>query len=159
MGRMIDKIKQQEQMTPPEILAGLIWDKAVNSKDRIFKVPYYTEPCYIEYVHDDPGGAYSLDVYYLHQEHSFSLLKPSYKQVLAIAPSILEWLQSTYVSCNPIEPNKPQKGRGTGRQRVMPGPGPQQARNNRQIMGAVQNAVNQRIAKLSNTPRAHNKAK
>ena len=50
MGKQIDRIKQQEQMTGPEILAGLIWDRAVNSRDHVFRVSYYQFPCYIEYV-------------------------------------------------------------------------------------------------------------
>ena len=115
MGRQIDKIRQQEQLTPPEILAGLIWDRAVNSKDRIFRVPYYRFPCYIEYCHESQDDAFTLDCLYLEQEHSFMLIQPNYKEILAIAPQILEWLDATFAMCCPPEPPRPRKG---GRNRV-----------------------------------------
>ena len=107
MGKQIDKIKRQEQMTPPEILAGLIWDRAVNSRDRIFKTPYYRFPCYIEYCHEHDDDGFQLDCLYLGQEHSFMLVQPKYKDVLGIAPQILEWLDATYALCCPPEPPKP----------------------------------------------------
>lgn len=111
MGRQIDKIKAQEQLTPPEILAGLIWDRAVNSKDRIFRVPYYRFPCYIEYCHENQDDGFTLDCLYLGQEHSFMLVQPNYKEILVIAPQILEWLDATYAMCCPPEPPRPRKGR------------------------------------------------
>lgn len=112
MGQQIDKIKQQQQMTPPEILAGLIWDRAVNSKDRIFKVLYYRFPCYIEYCHESQDDGFTLDCLYLGQEHSFMLIQPKYNDVLGISPQILEWLDATFAMCCPPEPPRPRKGRG-----------------------------------------------
>lgn len=123
MGKQIDKIKQQERMTPQEILAGLIWDRAVNSIDRIFKVPYYRFPCYIEYCHEHEGDGFTLDCLYLGQEHSFMLVQPKYKEIVGIAQNILEWLDATYAMYCPPEPPRPRRGR---RNRVA---------NNRSMMG------------------------
>ena len=127
MGRQIDKIRQQEKLTPPEILAGLIWDRAVNSKDRIFRVPYYRFPCYIEYCHEKRDDGFTLDCLYLGQEHSFMLVQPNYKEILVIAPQILEWLDATYAMCCPPEPPRPRKGK---RNRVA---------NRQQIANAIMN--------------------
>lgn len=111
MGKRIDAIKRQEQMSPNEILAGLIWDRAVNSKDHIFKVPYYRFPCYIEYSHEYQEDSFTVDCLYLGQEHNFMLIQPNYKEILAIAPQILEWLEATYVMCCPPAPPRPKSGR------------------------------------------------
>ena len=109
MGKQLDKIKAQEMLTPPEILAGLIWDRAINSQDRVFRVSYYRFPCYIEYSHESQYDSFSLDCLYLGQEHSFMLIQPNYKEVLGIAPQILEWLDATYALCCPPEPPKPKR--------------------------------------------------
>ena len=109
MGKQLDKINAQEMLTPPEILAGLIWDRAINSQDRVFRVPYYRFPCYIEYTHESQYDSFSLDCLYLGQEHSFMLVQPKYKDVLGIAPQILEWLDATYALCCPPEPPKPKR--------------------------------------------------
>lgn len=111
MGKQIDKIKAQEQLTPPEILAGLIWDRAINSKDRIFRVQYYRFPCYIEYTHEHQDDGFQLDCLYLGQEHSFMLVQPDYKSALGVAPSILQWLDTTYAMCCPPEPPKSERRR------------------------------------------------
>ncbi len=89
---------------PPEILAGLIWDGAINSKDRIFRVQYFRFPCYIEYTHEHDDDGFQLDCLYLGQEHSFMLVQPDYKSALGVAPSILQWLDATYAMCCPPEP-------------------------------------------------------
>ena len=104
MGKMINKIKQQEQLSPPDILAGLIWDRAVNAKGHVFRTPYYRFPCYIEYVHDNDDDGFRIDIYYLQQETSFMILRPDYKSIRAVSPEILQWLDATYGSCAPIEP-------------------------------------------------------
>lgn len=109
MGKQLDKIRAQEMLTPSEILAGLIWDRAINTKERIFKVQYYRFPCYIEYSHESQYDSFSLDCLYLGQEHSFMLIQPKYKEVLEIAPQILEWLDATYALCCPPEPPKPKR--------------------------------------------------
>ena len=141
MGKQIDKIKAQEQMTPPEILAGLIWDRAVNSRDRIFKTPYYRFPCYIEYCHEHEDDGFQLDCLYLGQEHSFMLVQPDYKSVLGAAPSILQWLDATYAMCCPPEPPRPKKGR---RNRVS---------NRQQIANSVLNMRSQNIPQKDTQPR------
>ena len=111
MGKKIDRIKRQEQLTPPEKLAGLIWDRAINSRDRIFRVPYYRFPCYIEYDHEHEDDSFTLDCLYLGQERSFMLVQPRYRDVLGVAPEILQWLDATYAMCCPPEPPRPRKGR------------------------------------------------
>lgn len=113
MGKQLDKIKQQEQLTPQEILAGLIWDRAVNSKDRIFRVAYYRFPCYIEYCHEHEDDPFTIDLLYLGQERSLTLVQPKYKDVLAITPEILSWLEATFAACCPPEPPRPRRGRKT----------------------------------------------
>ena len=119
MGVQIDKIKQQEQMTGPEILAGLIWDRAVNSRDHVFRVSYYQFPCYIEFVVD--GAAFFIDCYYLQQENRYSLIQPKYKEILAIAPEILNWLDATFATFAPPEPPRPKRskqGKVSNRQQI-----------------------------------------
>ncbi len=111
MGKKIDRIKRQEQLTPPEKLAGLIWDRAINSRERIFRVPYYRFPCYIEYDHEHEDDSFTLDCLYLGQERSFMLVQPRYRDVLGVAPEILQWLDATYAMCCPPEPPRPRKGR------------------------------------------------
>lgn len=127
MGKQIDRIKAQEQLTGPEILAGLIWDRALNSRDRIFRVQYYRFPCYIEYTHEHQDDGFQLDCLYLGQEHSFMLVQPKYNDVLGVAPQILEWLDATYAMCCPPDPPRPKRGR---RNRTA---------NNRSMMGALGN--------------------
>ena len=113
MFRHIEAIKRQEQMTPQEVMAGFIWDRALNSKDHFFKIPYYEFPCYFEFSNDNE--AFMLDVYYVGQEQVFSLLQPDYKSVLGVAPLILEWLENLYASVPPEA--KPKKRRTTQQKR------------------------------------------
>ena len=109
----IAAIKQQETMTPQEVMAGLIWSRAVNSKDHFFKIPFYEFPCYFEYSADNE--AFMVDVYYVGQEQAFSLIQPDYKSVLAVAPQILDWLENLYASVPPEA--KPKKRRTTQQKR------------------------------------------
>ena len=109
MFKHIEAIKRQEQMTPQEVMAGLIWDRAVNSKDHFFKIPFYEFPCYFEYSTDNE--AFLLDVYYVGQEQVFTLIQPDYKSVLGVAPLILEWLENLYASVPPeAKPRKRKRG-------------------------------------------------
>ncbi len=112
MGKQIDKIKQQMQLTGPEILAQLIYSRAIKSKDRIFKQPYFGYPCYIEYCHEHQDEGFQLDCLYLGQEQSYMLVQPDYKSALAVAPQILEWLDAVYATCCPPEPPRAKGGRG-----------------------------------------------
>ena len=112
MGKLIDQIKRQEQLTGPEILAGFILDRAIN-KNGIVRLTYYSFPFWVEFVQED---GMRLDCYYLHQERSFPLLalmkkRPDFNSVLAVAPGILEWLDATYAMCCPPEPPRPKRGR------------------------------------------------
>ena len=120
----IAAIKRQEQMTPQEVMAGLIWDRAVNSKDHFFKIPFYEFPCYFEYSTDNE--AFLLDVYYVGQEQVFTLIQPDYKSVLGVAPLILEWLENLYSSVPPeAKPRK--RRRGPNSQTSAPGSPPSQS--------------------------------
>ena len=128
MGVQIDKIRAREQMSAPEILTGLIWDRAVNSRDHVFRVAYYQFPCYLEYVED--GAAHYIDCYYLQQENRYSLIQPKYKEILAIAPEILNWLDATFATFAPPEPPRPKRGKKGG------------ATNNQQIAQAIMGLKN-----------------
>lgn len=112
MGKQIDKIKAKEQLSPQEILAGLIWDRALNSRDRIFRSSYFGFPCYIEYCHEYQDDGFRLDCLYLGQEQSFMLIQPKFRDVLGAASQILEWLKETYMVCCPPEPPRPKKSGG-----------------------------------------------
>lgn len=130
MGAQIDKIKKMQELSPEDILAGLIWDRAVNSKDHVFKVPYYGAPCYIEYCHDN--NSYTIDCLFLGQERSFMLIQPKYQQIRVVAPEILQWLQATYYIFAPPEPAKKNRRRRTPQAQPMVLPQrPQKARQNR----------------------------
>ena len=39
------------------------------------------------------------------------LVQPRYRDVLGVAPEILQWLDATYAMCCPPEPPRPRKGR------------------------------------------------
>ena len=120
----IAAIKRQETMTPQEVMAGLIWDRAVNSKDHFFKIPYYEFPCYFEYLADNE--AFMVDVYYVGQERAFSLIQPDYKSVLGASTSILEWLENQYATVPPeAKPTKRKKGPNS--QTSAPGSPPSQS--------------------------------
>ena len=124
MFRHIEAIKRQEQMTPQEVMAGFIWDRALNSKDHFFKIPYYEFPCYFEFSNDNE--AFMLDVYYVGQEQVFSLLQPDYKSVLGVAPLILEWLENQYAAVPP-EAKPRRRKRGTNSRSSAPGSPPSQS--------------------------------
>ena len=125
----IEAIRRQETMTPQEVMAGLIWSRAVNSKDHFFKIPYYEFPCYFEYATDNE--AYMLDVYYVGQEKVFSLIQPDYKSVLGASTSILDWLENQYAAVPPeAKPRK--RKRGPNSQTSVPGSPPSQSARRRE---------------------------
>ena len=111
-------------MTPQEVMAGLIWSRAVNSKDHFFKIPFYEFPCYFEYSTDNV--AFMVDVYYVGQERAFSLIQPDYKSVLAASSSILDWLKGVYASIPP-EAKPRRRKRGTNSRTSAPGSLPSQS--------------------------------
>lgn len=96
MGKHIDAIKRQESMTPQEVMASFIWERAVMSQDHFFSIPYYEYRLYIEYCQDN--ATFLIDVYYLKQEQSFALIQPDWNSVLATSKQILEWLENVYAS-------------------------------------------------------------
>ena len=120
----IETIKQQETMTPQEVMAGLIWSRAVNSKDHFFKIPFYEFPCYFEYSTDNV--AFMVDVYYVGQEQAFSLIQPDYKSVLGVSNAILDWLESVYANIPP-EAKPRRRKRGTNSRTSAPGSLPSQS--------------------------------
>ena len=127
--RHIEAIRRQETMTPQEVMAGLIWSRAVNSKDHFFKVPYYEFPCYFEYATDNE--VFMLDVYYVGQEKVFSLIQPDYKSVLGASTSILDWLENQYAAVPPeAKPRK--RKRGPNSQTSVPGSPPSQSTRRRE---------------------------
>lgn len=123
--RHIEAVKRQETMTPQEVMAGLIWSRAVNSKDHFFKISFYEFPCYFEYSAED---VCMLDVYYVGQERPFTLIKPDYKSVLSVAPLILEWLEEQYASVPPEAKPRRQRRRTTAQPSVPGSPPSQSAR-------------------------------
>ena len=116
-------------MTPQEVMAGLIWSRALNSKDHFFKVPYYEFPCYFEYATDNE--AFMLDVYYVGQEKVFPLIQPDYKSVLGVSNSILEWLENQYAAVPP-EAKPQRRKRGTNSRSSVPGSPPSQSTRRRE---------------------------
>ena len=114
MGKKIDAIKQQVQLSPREFFASLL-NYYVFNGGHFFKTAYNDKPLYLEYSNDDKGPR--LDVLYMMQEKSFPLLlfmkkQPDYDSALQITPELLSWLQSVYIS---ETPQKPPKQRGSRR--------------------------------------------
>ena len=102
MGARIDAIRKREQMSPQEVMAGYLWHFVVKGKDHFLKLRYYDFPCYFEFWQDN--AVFLLDVYYLGQLETFTLLQPDYNSVLGAAPAVLEWLESTYATFAPPKP-------------------------------------------------------
>ena len=114
MGKHIDAIKRQENMTPQEVMASFIWERAVMSQDHFFSIPYYEYRLYIEYRQDNE--MFLIDVYYLKQDQTFTLLQPDWNSVLATSKQILEWVENVYAS-TPHQPvGRKQRRKVSGRQ-------------------------------------------
>ena len=148
MGKKIDRLRKLQSLTPQEFLASLLFYYVVNGKDHFFKTQFNEYPLWLEYAHENEDDAFTLDVLYLGQEHSFMLIKPDYKSVLAVAPQLLEWLQSTYTSTVPVVPvmpSKRQRGRRPPRVR------PQRPQANTSLPNALQNSGQQ----ASNNQKQH----
>ncbi len=127
MGQMIDKIKQQIQLSPQEFFAGFVFHFVVNNPTHFHKTSYREQPLYIEFTKDN--DLYKLDLLYLMQEKSFPLstfmrAQPDYKSVLQATPQILQWLESVYITDAPAEPVRTQKPKRTRRQPRPPMRGP-----------------------------------
>ena len=113
MGKHIDAIKRQENLTPQEVMASFIWNKAVNSRDHFFSLPYYEYKLYLEYC--DDNSFFRIDAYYMKQDNSFTLIQPDWNSVLAASKQILEWAESLYASV-PKQPTKQEKRGSTRKQ-------------------------------------------
>ena len=83
----------REELTPTQVLAGLIWHFCINSRDHFYKGEYYDLPVSFQY---DNDGVSILDVNYLKQRNQWSLISPDYKHIMRIAPLVLKWLDDTY---------------------------------------------------------------
>ena len=83
----------REELTPTQVLAGLIWHFCINSRDHFYKGEYYDLPVSFQY---DNDGVSLLDVNYLKQRNQWSLISPDYKHILRIAPLVLKWMDETY---------------------------------------------------------------
>lgn len=113
MGKKIDAIKQQVQLSPREFFASLL-NYYVFNGGHFFKTAYNEQPLYLEYSNDDKGPR--VDVLYMMQEKSFPLIlfmkkQPDYDSALQITPELLSWLQSVYISETPQKPPKPRRSR------------------------------------------------
>ena len=125
MGKKIDAIKKQVQLTPQEFFASLL-NYYVFNGGHFFKTSYNKQPLWLEYSNDDRGPR--LDVLYMMCEKSFPLLlfmkqQPDYETALHIAPELLSWLQSVYISETPQKPQRQQRSKrrmaGGGQQRPL----------------------------------------
>lgn len=129
MGAKIDAIKKQVQLTPQEFMASMLYYYVFNSDGHFFKSSYNNQPLYLEYSKDDTGP--KLDVLYMMNEKSFPLLlfmkrQPDYESALQIAPELLSWLQSVYISETPQKSQRQRRGRRRmtgGRQNNQVAPG------------------------------------
>ncbi len=113
MGKHIDAIKRRENLTPQQVMASFIWNKAVNSRDHFFSLPYYGYKMYLEYC--DDNSSFRIDAYYLKQENTFSLIQSDWNSVLAVSKQILEWADSLYASV-PKKPKRQKKRDSTCQQ-------------------------------------------
>ena len=114
MGKKIDAIKKQVQLTPQEFMASMLNYYVFNSDGHFFKSSYNSQPLWLEYRNDDNGP--KLDVLYMMNEKSFPLLlfmkrQPDYETALHITPELLSWLQSVYISETPQKPPRQRRGK------------------------------------------------
>jgi len=85
--------KVEERISPTQVFAGLIWHYCINAQDHFYKGEYYDLPVSFQY---DNDGVSVLEVNYLKQSSSWTLLSPDYKHVLLMAPLVLKWMDDTY---------------------------------------------------------------
>jgi len=112
MGKHIEAIKRQENLSPQEVMASFIWNKAVNSRDHFFSIPFTGSRFYCEYC--DDNYAFRIDVYYRKQEQSFALIQPNWNQVLTASKQILDWIQTVIANTvPPVLVKRKEKRRGS----------------------------------------------
>ena len=83
----------EERISITEVFAGLIWHYCINAQDHFYKGEYYDLPVSFQY---DNDGVNILDVNYLKQRSTWTLVSTDYKHILRIAPLVLKWLDDTY---------------------------------------------------------------
>ena len=83
----------EERISPTEVFAGLIWHYCINAQDHFYKGEYYDLPVSFQY---DNDGVNVLDVNYLKQRSTWTLVSTDYKHILRIAPLVLKWMDDTY---------------------------------------------------------------
>ena len=83
----------EERISPTEVFAGLIWHYCINAQDHFYKGEYYDLPVSFQYNND---GVSVLEVNYLKQRSTWTLISTDYKHILRIAPLVLKWMDDTY---------------------------------------------------------------
>lgn len=83
----------EERISITEVFAGLIWHYCINAQDHFYKGEYYDLPVSFQY---DNDGVNILDVNYLKQRSTWTLVSTDYKHILRIAPLVLKWMDDTY---------------------------------------------------------------
>ena len=108
----------EERISPTEVFAGLIWHYCINAQDHFYKGEYYDLPVSFQY---DNDGVNVLDVNYLKQRSTWTLVSTDYKHILRIAPLVLKWMDDTYYTyvASKQQMNEPGKPRGRRRGRII----------------------------------------
>ena len=83
----------RDELSPSEVIAGLLWHYCINSQDHFYKGEYYDLPVSFQY---DNDGVSLIKATYLHQNNQWTVLFPDYKHLMHIVPLILKWLDDTY---------------------------------------------------------------
>ena len=85
--------KVEERISPTQVFAGLIWHYCINAQDHFYKGEYFDLPVSFQYNND---GVSVLEVNYLKQRSTWTLISTDYKHILRIAPLVLKWMDDTY---------------------------------------------------------------
>lgn len=106
----------EERISPTEVFAGLIWHYCINAQDHFYKGEYYDLPVCFQY---DNDGVNVLDVNYLKQRSTWTLVSTDYKHILRIAPLVLKWMDDTYYTYVASKQQMSAPGKPTRRKRGM----------------------------------------
>ena len=108
----------EERISITEVFAGLIWHYCINAQDHFYKGEYYDLPVSFQY---DNDGVNILDVNYLKQRSTWTLVSTDYKHILRIAPLVLKWMDDTYYAyvASKQQMNEPGKPRERRRGRII----------------------------------------
>ena len=107
---------RKEELSPTEVFAGLIWHFCINSQDHFYKGEYYDLPVSFQY---DNDGVNILDVNYLKQRSTWTLVSTDYKHILRIAPLVLKWMDDTYFAYVASKRQMSAPGKPKGRRKGM----------------------------------------